>query len=446
MIVVDDLRPQLGCYGNALVQSPNIDRLATEGIVFKKSFCNIPVCGASRASLLTSTRPTRHRYLNHLSRADQQNPSAIPISQHFKNNGYQTISNGKVFHFKEDHADSWDEIWREHNNKNWMNYQSQVNQEIEKKHRRGPAFEALDISDTAYYDGRLALKTIDDLKKLKASGDPFFLASGFVKPHLPFNAPQRYWDLYDRSDFQPASSELWPGNAPKEAFHNFVELRNYHGIPKDGPINDSLSVTLQHGYHACISYIDQQIGLVLNALDELEMRENTIVILWGDHGWNLGEHGLWCKHCNFKNALSAPLIISAPGMPKNAVARSVTEFIDVYPTLSELCGLEIPSTVRGESLVVLMKDPGQSSPNDFAISKWSDGLTISTELFGYTEWRKENDSLVSRMLFDHTLDPDETNNLSNDPGYNGLMDSLSQLMLSNRGAEYFVDTSVKKVK
>ncbi|MBE0654506.1 MAG: sulfatase [Bacteroidales bacterium] len=436
MIAVDDLRPELGCYGNGLIQTPNIDKLASRGVTFTNSFCNIPVCGASRASLMTGSRPTRHRFLTYFSRADAEVPDKMVLSQHFKNNGYHTISNGKVLHEFEDHAPSWDENWRLQTETGWLNYLLDENKEIEKKEGRGPAYEVADVHDTVYNDGKLAIKTIADLKRLKDKGEPFFLATGFVKPHLPFNAPVKYWDLYEASDFSTVSGEFLPENAPGEAFHQFEELRQYHGIPKSGPLSDSLSVTLQHGYYACVSYIDAQIGLILQALDELGLTKNTIVLLWGDHGWNLGEHGLWCKHCNFNTSLSAPLIISAPGKVKDAKCQAMAEFIDIYPTLSELCGLEIPETVEGTSLVHLLENPA-AEHKDFVVCKYKDGLTLRTEKYAYTEWSNDDDVLISRMLYDHHTDPAETDNIVNNTENKALVDSLQKVLHENRGHEYF---------
>jgi arylsulfatase A-like enzyme len=436
MIAVDDLRPELGVYGNTLIKSPNINRLASQGLTFTNAFCNIPTCGASRASLLTGTRPTRYRFLSYDARADVQVPNAMALPQHFKNQGYYTVSNGKIFHVMEDHAKSWDENWRPQQLEEGHNYLLAENIKMDQSIGRGPAFESAEAEDSLYNDGKLALKTISDLKRLKEAGKPFFLAAGFVRPHLPFNAPKKYWDLYSRNDFTPSSKVNWPENAPAEAFHTSGELRRYYGIPDKGSLSDSLSVTLQHGYYAAVSYVDAQIGLVLAALDELEMRDNTIVILWGDHGWNLGEHGLWAKHCNFNTSLSAPLIISAPGMVKGEKTRAMAEFIDIYPTLSELCGLTVPETVEGQSLAHLLKDP-EAGHKGFIISKFKDGLTLRTERYAYTEWSKDDDVLISRMLYDHQLDPAESNNIVDNPVHAVLVDSLRQVLHDNRGAEYF---------
>lgn len=448
MIAVDDLRPELGCYGNTLIHSPNIDKLASEGIVFKNSYCNIPVCGASRASILTGTRPTQHRFWRYYDRADQMNPSAIPMSQHFKNNGYTTLSNGKISHIKEDHAASWDVIWQAQKNRiDFHKYALPENTAIEKSNKeRGPAYEMAEVPDSAYNDGKLALKVIEDIQRLKNADQPFFLTAGFIKPHLPFNAPKKYWDLYDRSDFKPVGQIKLPENAPKQAFHNSGELRHYHGIPKEGPMSDSLSITLQHGYYATISYVDKLIGDVLEALEEAGLRENTIVLLWGDHGWNLGDHGLWCKHCNFNTSLQAPLIISAPNLAKNATAESLVEFIDIYPTLIDLCGLETPKTVEGKSLLPLLQQP-DAHHKDFIISKWKKGLTVKTKKYAYTEWRDDkDDSFISEMLYDHEQDPDELNNLIGDPKYAALVEYLNQLLRQHRGDDYFTNTALNAKK
>lgn len=442
MIAVDDLRPELGCYGNELIHSPNIDKLASEGVVFKNSYCNIPVCGASRASILTGTRPTKHRFLRHYDRADEQHPSAIYLAQHFKNNGYTTISNGKISHVQDDHYASWDENWRaQKNGTGFRNYVLPENKAIEAEGKlRGPAYEMAEVPDSAYNDGLLALKVIKDIQRLKNSDKPFFLTAGFVKPHLPFNAPQKYWDLYDRSDFQPVGQLKLPENAPKEAFHNSGELRSYYDIPKKGPMSDSLSVTLQHGYYATVSYVDKLIGDILQALEQADLRENTIVLLWGDHGWNLGDHGMWCKHCNFNTSLQAPLIISAPTMEKNATTETLVEFIDIYPTLTDLCGLKTPETVEGKSLVPILQQP-EAHHKDFIISKWNNGLTIKTKKYAYTEWHDEMNASIATMLYDHEEDPGELNNLIGESRYEALTEYLSAMMKQHQGKDYFVDTS-----
>ena len=432
---VDDLRPELGCYDSTLIKTPHIDKLALQGVTFRNSFCNIPVCGASRASLMTGLRPTRNRFIIYKARADKQAPSAVVLSQHFKNHGYYTVANGKIFHAFEDNAQSWDENWRlQINDSTYHDYVLEENKILESQDS-GPAYERANVPDTAYHEGKTALKTIADLKKLKESGKPFFVAAGFVKPHLPFNAPKKYWDLYSPSDFKDKADKFWPENAPRKAFMNSGELRSYNGIPKSGPIGNDLEITLQHAYYACVSYTDANIGLLLKALDDLDLRKNTIVVLWGDHGWNLGEHAIWGKHNSFKTALSAPLVISAPNMSEGT-CTSLTEFIDIYPTLTELCDLPTPSHLEGKSLVNVLKDT-KAKHKDFVISKWKDGLTINTERYAYTEWRKDDDVLLDRMLFDMLKDPNQTKNIAEQKENKALVDSLQNLLLNNRGSDYF---------
>ena len=316
-IAIDDLRPQIGCYGHKQMISPNIDRLGSEGVIFNHAYCQVPVCGASRASLLTSIRPTRDRFVDFKTWKQKDAPNAASIPMHFKNNGYYTISNGKVYHHHKDDKDSWsEEPWRAENKGLWRDYQLEENQAIaDKSHRKaGPPFESADVPDNAYQDGKSADKSIADLQRLKKMDKPFFLAVGFRKPHLPFNAPKKYWDLYKREEIDLADNPFRPKGAPDAALHNWGELRQYYGIPRKGSLSEDMPRTLIHGYYACVSYADAQVGRVLAELDRLGLRDDTIVVLWGDHGWQLGEHGLWCKHCNFETSLHSPLIVRAPGI------------------------------------------------------------------------------------------------------------------------------------
>ncbi|XOV94062.1 MAG: sulfatase [Bacteroidota bacterium] len=434
-IAVDDLRPELGSFGAKGVVSPNIDRLAAMGTIFPNAYCNIPVCGASRASILTGLRPTRNRFLSFDTNIDEQAPGIVTLPGHFRSNGYYTITNGKVAHIKGDCKGAWDEEWRPKGpGRNYLLPENIGLDSVEGQ--RGYPWEKADVADSAYHDGQIALKAISDLKRLNEMDKPFFLAVGFKKPHLPFNAPSKYWDLYDPLKIGLADNPYKPENAPDEAMHNFGELRSYTGIPKEGPVSDSVAMILRHGYHACVSYTDSQIGLVLDELDRLGLTDNTIVILWGDHGWSLGEHGLWCKHCNFHNAINAPIIVAAPGFNGGQKAHTKAEFVDMYPSLCELAGLPLPDHLQGESFVSVMRDPNHSHKN-YAISKWHSGLTIVKDDFHYTEWRDEADSLYASMLYDHQKDPEENQNISGNESYQQVIDELSQEMLAKRGKEYF---------
>ena len=436
-IAVDDLRPELGCYGREIISSPNIDRLAAKGTRFDRSYCNIPVCGASRASLMTGLRPARNRFLTYLSRADEEAPGIITLPGHFKNNGYYTISNGKIFHHDKDDSTSWDEIWHPVSNSNsWRDYALEENILRDTSDRfRGPPFERAVVHDSIYKDGKVAQKAIQDLQKLKELDKPFFLATGFYKPHLPFNAPEKYWALYDGKVTLPENSYP-PENAPKESIHNFGELRAYAGVPPDGPVTDEFALELIHGYYASLSYTDAQIGKILYELERLELDRSTIVILWGDHGWNLREHGLWCKHCNYETSLHTPLIIRVPGVNQEKASAEIVEYVDIYPTLCELAGLELPEHLQGNSFRELLFDPDASS-DGVAICQWFAGITTIRENWFYTEWIDDKDSAYARMLYDHRVDPDENVNISEDPIHAETIGELSGEMRRSRAPNYF---------
>ena len=427
-IAVDDLRPQLGCYGHKQMLSPNIDGLAADGVTFLRSYCQVPVCGASRASLLTGVRPTRDRFINYNVWAEKDLPGALSLPKHFRKNGYHTISNGKIFHHSNDCKDSWSEdSWRPRGP--WQNYLLEKSNKLARKNQRGkgPAFESADVPDNAYFDGMIADKAVSDLKRLSDMDKPFFLALGFFKPHLPFNAPKRYWDLYKREKIDLADNPFRPKGAPDAALHNWGELRSYVGIPPKGSLSDELARTLIHGYYACVSYTDAQIGRVLTELDRLGLRRNTIVVLWGDHGWNLGEHSLWCKHCNFETSLHSPLIVTAPGIKAGQKTNALTEYIDIYPSLSELCDLPLPEHLHGKSFVPLMKKPNLLWKKA-VFSRYFNGDSVKTDRYRYTEWHRKNGTRYARMLYDHKTDPYENVNISELPQNKALIEKLSKML------------------
>ena len=434
-IAVDDLRPELGCYGNKVISSPNIDRLAGESVMFRRAYCNVPVSGASRASLLTGTRPTSYRFLNFETWANKDYPEAITLPAHFRQNGYYTVSLSKVFHNQGDGQNAWDEEWRPTGKGTWRNYLTDENLSIDTLVKRGMPFEAADVPDSAYFDGKTAQSAIRYIRKFKESDKPFFLAVGFLKPHLPFNAPKKYWDLYDPDDIGIAPNPEPPENAPRQAIHNWGELRQYYSIPETGALSDSAANKLRHGYYACVSYIDALIGLLLDELSANGLSENTIIVLWGDHGWNLGEHGMWCKHCNFNTSLNAPLIIKVPGMTTGKSNNNITEFIDIYPTLCELSGLDLPLHLEGQSLVKRLKKP-ERMQQDFAVCKFNNGVTLIEENNFYTEWLNKNDSTIANMLYDHTTDPNENINLSGKQEYVQLVSKLAGRLKEKRGSTF----------
>ena len=440
-IAVDDLRPELNTYGASHIHSPAIDQLASESLVFERAYCNIPVCGASRASLMSGVRPGRYRFLSYLTRLSEEYPGIASLPMHFKNHGYTTISNGKIYHHADDDSLAWDEIWRPKSPHSWRDYVLPENIAMDTAARsRGFPYERADVPDSSYLDGKTALKAIEDLQELNEQQNPFFLAVGFLKPHLPFNAPSKYWDLYDSTQISLPENYVRPASTPKQAFHNSGELRAYGGVPKEGLVSEDMANKLIHGYYACVSYTDAQIGKILNELEALGLADNTIVVLWGDHGWNLGDHMMWCKHCNFESSLHVPLIVKVPGKTHGQRSRNITEFIDIYPSLCELAGLPLPDHLDGTSFVADID--GAVRPDDFAISKWYDGVTIIQDNYFYTEFLGEDHEPENRMLFDHTTDELELNNIAESDELQEVTRELHQKMVNNWGDDFFLDRKV----
>ena len=440
-IAVDDLRPMLGSYGVPYIKTPNIDRLSAEGTVFERAYCNVPVCGASRASLLTGLRPSSHRFLDYYTRAEEDAPGVTSLPAHFKNNGYYTISLGKIFHHMDDMKESWsEEPWRAaytgpNGERSIARYYFQdVNKQLQARPgKRGPSYEMSEAPDSVYLDGQMTQKAISKLKELSQMDTSFFLAMGYLRPHLPFNAPKKYWDMYPPGSVTLAENTYWPSDAPREGWYGTGELRKYHGVPSGGPIPDSLARKLVHGYQACVSYVDALIGQVLNTLKETGLDRNTIVVLWGDHGYLLGEHRLWCKHITFEKALHVPLLISAPGYRPGQHTRQLVEYLDLYPTLCDLVGLSQPSHLAGKSLVPLLKDPG-SAGKEFITARYLDMEAIKTDKFLYTEWVDSAGRILDRMLYDHDNDPNENVNVAEQPGYRETVEELSKKLKMVRTA------------
>ncbi|MEX0332005.1 MAG: sulfatase [Puniceicoccaceae bacterium] len=430
-IAVDDLRPELGCYGADHMKTPNIDRLASMGTLFKRAYCNVAVCGASRASLMSGIRPTANRFLRHTARQDEQAPDVPSLAEHFRANGYYSISNGKIYHFSADTPESWSEpAWKP--DQGHARYLIAENAAIAEQNPkgRGPAFEAAEVPDNAYPDGMVADKAISDLHRLKAMDQPFFLAVGFIRPHLPFNAPKKYWDLYDRNSVRQPDNHFFPLGAPEEARYTFGELRNYSNIPDEVPISDpELRISLRHGYYAATSFADALVGKVVDTLERLGLAENTIIVLWGDHGWQLGEHTYWCKHTNFEVAVQVPLIIVDPRKPKGNKVNALVEYVDIYPTLCELAGLELPGHLQGESMMPLLLDP--AAPGKTAVfSRFGRGESIRTDRYRYTAFF-DGETIVSDMLYDHLADPHENINIVDIKGSEAIVETLQSTLLSH---------------
>jgi iduronate 2-sulfatase len=441
-IAVDDLRPQLGCYGDQQIVSPNIDALASEGVLFERAVCQVPVCGASRASLMTGLRPTEKRFLSYHSKANEDAPGISDLPAWLKIKGYETYSLGKIYHHKNDNRKSWTKLGSDLiKRKNFCDYKLKESRPPKgtKGWGGGAAYESAEVPEGNYFQYQLADAAIERLQQIKKSKKPGFLAVGFTKPHLPFVAPKKYWDLYKREDLELAKNSFIPKDAPQQSIHNYSELRSYKGIPKKGPIPDDLALTLKHGYFACVSYADAMVGRVMAELDRLEMRENTIVILWGDHGWQLGEHTLWCKHANFNTSLNAPLMISAPGKVKGKKLKDLVEFVDIYPTLCELAGLDLPNHLQGTSFVPLLKNNPPSWKNA-VFARYHAGESVRTDQYLYTRWTKKGKG-IARMLYDHNTDPMENTNLSEKPSHASVVAEMENLL--NKGWKPVAD-AIKK--
>ncbi|HML69956.1 MAG TPA: sulfatase [Macellibacteroides fermentans] len=437
-LIVDDLRPELNCYGANYMKTPCIDSLASTGVMFQNAYCNVPVSGASRASIFSGLRPGKNRFWDVNSEIDKDAPDNVTLTQHFKENGYVTISNSKVIHGKKDAAKrSWSEIWMPKGpSKTWRDYLGDENLSVEKQKGGPNAYECLEVPDEAYFDGKTTDKVIKDLRELKKKKQPFFLAVGLLKPHLPFNAPKRYWDFYDRNSIQlPETFKFDRKGFPKEAFHEYNEIRYYKNIPAKGDISADEAITLIHGYRACVSYTDALVGKIMSELKRLDLDKNTLVVLLGDHGWSLGDHNQWCKHSNFNIVNHSPLIVLDPDNTKKGKEMKVVEFVDLYPTICEAAGLPVPKHVEGKSFIKLLHGEDKEW-KDCAIIKWHNGVTYFDRNYGYTEWYNKNDQFISNMLFLYKNDRMELKNVANQLENKALINKLHKEIVNRRGNEF----------
>ncbi len=355
-ISIDDMRNTVGAYGDPIAVTPNMDRLAREGVLFQHHYVQQPSCAPSRSSMLTGRRPDEIGVTNHRTHFRDVHPDVVTLPQIFKLEDYQSVGIGKIFHYARGYFDaaSWTTTIYDSNYGLAGHYVLPENQTGSK----AASYERLDVLDSAYLDGRYTDLAVDFLRKFRQERSPFFLAVGYHKPHLPFNAPKRYWDLYDAEDFYPVEHPERPAGAPDIAFHNSNELRGYTDIPDRGPIPPEKTRKLRHGYYACVSYIDAQVGILLDTLEALRLRDNTIVVLWSDHGFHLGEQSFWGKSSNYELDARSPLIISAPGMtPAGKPTEAFVESLDIYPTLIDLAGIEPRTELSGRSLRPLFEDP-----------------------------------------------------------------------------------------
>ena len=441
-IAVDDLRPEINASGSKLIKTPNLDRIAAQGTTFDRAYCQQAVCSPSRSSLMTGRRPDATRVWDLETHFRTALPDAVTVAQYFKEHGYHSMSMGKIFHGGFDDAPSWSVPSQypkaaHYGSEAALKLQNEP-ANIDKKGRaRGPASESADVPDDTFIDGKIARLAATTLSDLKQKGKPFFLAVGMARPHLPFVAPKKYWDLYDPKDIYVPAFQKLPAGAPAFVGHNNSELRSYADMPKDGNIDEATARRLRHGYYAATSYMDAQVGLVLDALEKEGLAENTVIVLWGDHGWQLGEHGLWHKHTNFELAARAPLIISAPG--QKAAGRkslSLAEFIDIYPTLADLCGLPKPKDVEGVSLKPVLDDAA-ATVRPVAISQYPRqdagkslmGYSIRDDRWRLILWRDRKDNTIhATELYDEGGDPHETVNVAAKAEHAEIIARLSKFL------------------
>ncbi len=494
-IVADDLGPHLGAYGNKEVITPHIDRLAARGLVFTRAYCQQAICNPSRASFLTGLRPDSTGVYDLQAHFRERVPNVVTLPQQFKLNGYHTEGIGKIFHAafatsaegpaapsgpRLDDPPSWSvPAWRPapryyytdagivEARRVFAETRKKSGAEVDEYKNtlvRGLATEAPDLPDNVLADGQIAdraIRSLYDLKERQAFGvgnnQPFFLAVGFLKPHMPFIAPKKYWDLYDPAKLTVATNNYPPKNAPPIALQVFWnEMRAQSNVTKRGALSPEVGRNLVHGYYACISFIDAQVGRILDELDRLDLAKNTIVVLWGDHGYHLGEHSLWAKLTNFEGATRSPLIVAAPGMKAaGKKTDALVEFVDVYPSLCELSGLPSPSHLEGASFAPLLANPERPWKSAAFSQYWRRGFqkynvvplaipnppgydqypredvmgyTMRTDRYRFTIWHPVGapDNLIATELYDYVADPDENENFAARPEYASLVAELTK--------------------
>jgi len=426
IIGIDDLRPELNCYGATHIHSPNIDRLAERGTLFNHAYAQYAVCGPSRSSMFTSLRPDSTKAYNNKTHFRDNQPKAESLPEFFKNRGYSTYGFGKVLHNTHRDAQSWSEpqhylVEKQYASPDYKDKRAGIDG-IHESNKLVPLFEAPDVDDDAYRDGETNLFAIAKLKSAAKSEVPFLLFVGYHKPHTPFNAPKKYWDLYDPETLPLASNPYPPRGAPEFAVSPWNYVRSFGGMPAEGPLSEALARQTLQAYFACVSYIDSLIGELLAALEETGEADNTIIALWSDHGYQLGDHGMWCKHTNFETSTRIPFIVVDPREKDHGQrTHARVELIDMYPTLVDLAGFDSPPRIEGKSLVPLMVDPRAWDNQDtVAFSQFhrsgNRGYSVRTQNFRYTEWRSTNTgTIVAQELYDHRSDPQENLNVANSP-------------------------------
>lgn len=435
-IAVDDLRPEVGAYGSTIAITPNLDELASKGTIFKNHFVQVPTCGASRYSMLIGMRPRTRQHLQNnvmyrefAGKAEDSLPETF-IHQ-FKRNGYYTVGIGKISHSadglvygyeeevstKRELPHSWDELvfdagkW----NTGWNAFFAYSNGENRQSLKRQvKPYENAEVNDRGYPDGLTAELAVKKLKELKQKKKPFFMGVGFFKPHLPFNAPQKYWDLYERDKIPLSPNGKIPQNIDNNSLHNSGELNGYQLTDEkaglEQPLSNAYAKKIRHAYLASVSYVDAQIGKVLTELKKQGLAKNTIVVVWGDHGWHLGDQQTWGKHTLFENALKSALIIKDPrNTSHKKTVESIVESVDIYPTLLELCNVPLSHSTDGESLKKAIYENGPDREG-FAYSYFKNGISLRTKKYRLTKYYRKTEPTIE--LYNHNKDPHETINVA----------------------------------
>lgn len=447
-IAIDDLRPELNCYGAEHIQSPSIDRLAATGVRFSNAYVQQAICMASRASVMSGIRPERRGIYTGESVQDLM-PDVMTMNKFFASNGYTISTCGKIYHFGEDTKNQFGSDYMSPSEDSKVpEYVSSEALRLEKENSesgKGPAFECGDAGDTAYRDGLNTVNAVNKLAELKAQDKPFFMAVGLTKPHLPFCAPKKYWDMYPEESIKLAELRSRPTNSNPYTLRLGGELHAYAGMPRYfADVDQETELILRRAYYACVSYADAQVGKLLDQLDALELRDDTIIVLWGDHGFKLGDYGGWCKWSNMNLDTQIPLVFSVPDGERGEVCEQLVEALDIYPTLADLCGLEKPSHLEGKSLRAQLSHPTLVSEKEhFVHTVWPDnrwnyektvmGYSVKSDRFNYVEWvQLKTGEVLERELYDQMKDPNETINVVEEAEYEEVVQSLSKICLERK--------------
>ena len=448
LLCIDDIRPVMGCYGGA-AKTPHMDKLAESASVFTRHYNQWPVCGPSRASMLGGLRPDSTGIYEiggswEISKRPDTHPT---LPRTFKDNGYTCLSFGKIYHSKgAGKGYGWsEEPWK----LDWtcyVDFKTVEGKESKGKYR--PAYEIYDGPDALHNDFQTAEKVIQALKENKDG--PFFIAGGFYKPHLPFVAPQKYWDLYSEEEI----AAIGPAGIPKgagEYMYNWTEVSSYGDsegnlFSGDNGVDKEQTLDMIHAYYACVSFIDAQVGRILQALEENGLADSTAVVIWGDHGFHLGDHGRWAKHTQFEQAMRCPLMVRLPGHHKvTGETKALAESVDIYPTLCDFAGIKTPDFVDGESLVPIVEGKGNGKEAAFSqirpvnrkkVESQVMAYSVRTKDFRYVEWRGLDDpsDVVWRELYDHRNDPEESISVIENPEYAGVVKNHEKLVIENYGS------------